>query len=187
MYWGNNRGRSKYTIQGNWLRTRAMSRGHESGTGWATLTLSEIPDSIHSLTFLWLLWWDLWDCSDLHPCRWPLSLPPSCCTCHPLDSRPVFEFCRSQCVCMKDSNSESVCLPLPGWMMMLVCFLGKSLWELVLEQFEELLVRILLLAACVSFVSTHHIGCAVLLRCWPYCSWSSCLPLSIFKGLYMCA
>lgn len=29
---------------------------------------------------------------------------------------------------------------------------GKSLWELVLEQFEELLVRILLLAACVSFV-----------------------------------
>ncbi|XP_067113816.1 LOW QUALITY PROTEIN: sarcoplasmic/endoplasmic reticulum calcium ATPase 1 [Osmerus mordax] len=29
---------------------------------------------------------------------------------------------------------------------------GKSLWELVAEQFEDLLVRILLLAACVSFV-----------------------------------
>uniref|UniRef100_A0A8C9XIB9 Calcium-transporting ATPase n=1 Tax=Sander lucioperca TaxID=283035 RepID=A0A8C9XIB9_SANLU len=28
---------------------------------------------------------------------------------------------------------------------------GKSLWELVLEQFEEIMVRILLLAACVSF------------------------------------
>lgn len=38
-------------------------------------------------------------------------------------------------------------------MSLIFVFAGKTLLELVIEQFEDLLVRILLLAACISFVS----------------------------------
>jgi hypothetical protein len=42
---------------------------------------------------------------------------------------------------------------------------GKPLWELILEQFDDLLVKILLLAAIISFVSILY--AKYILYLWP--------------------
>lgn len=46
-------------------------------------------------------------------------------------------------------------------LLLLFGVVGKSLWELVLEQFDDLLVKILLLAAIISFVSTLYWRCTI--------------------------
>lgn len=54
---------------------------------------------------------------------------------------------------------------------------GKSIWELIGEQFEDLLVRILLLAACISFVSKqgleHFFNYAGHFKLWLFLSRAS--------------
>ena len=54
-----------------------------------------------------------------------------------LEKRNLIFICVCVCVCVID-------------------IAGKSLWELFLEQFDDLLVKILLIAAIISFVSIQH-------------------------------
>lgn len=64
--------------------------------------------------------------------------------------------------------------------MALLHIAGKTLLELVIEQFEDLLVRILLLAACISFVSMIYLFFCFLGFCMAV-TYSSVYHLYILK------
>ena len=54
-------------------------------------------------------------------------------------------YCINKNIYMMNCNFPFLCIELPAEE-------GKPLWKLILEQFDDLLVKILLAAACISFV-----------------------------------
>lgn len=87
----------------------------------------------------------------------------------------------------------NLCVPMLRWHLWQMCLFltGKTLLELVIEQFEDLLVRILLLAACISFVSIKQLFSLQKVE-WPGNKWCllgwniiygglSCVSMVLFK------